>query len=142
MYYNELWNITPEENTLPPKLDINCLAGLEPKMNIINITQLYFFREYHNEVRWTCKSIRIIKMVGQTFKLTLDSYAHIYKVEVFNKATGWIRIFTENDFPEDVDIEIETDPTKYDADSIKSKFAAIFDDIEKMFIRMIVNLYN
>ena len=59
MYYNELWNITPEENTLPPKLDINCLAGLEPKMNIINITQLYFFREYHNGVRWTCKSIRI-----------------------------------------------------------------------------------
>lgn len=51
MYYNELWNITPEENTLPSKLNINCLCGFEPKMNIINITQLYFFREYHNEVR-------------------------------------------------------------------------------------------
>ena len=140
MYYKELWNITPEENTLPSKLDINCLAGLEPKMNIINITQLYFFREYHNEVRWTCKSIRIIKMVGQTFKITLNSYGSVYKVEVFNKETGWVKIFTENDFPEDVDIE--PDPTKYDANSIKSKFAAIFDDIEKMLIRMIVNLYN
>ena len=140
MYYKELWNITPEENTLPSKLDVNCLSGWEPKMGRINITQLYFFREYHNELRWTCKSIRIIKMVGQTFKLTLDSYAHIYKVEVFNKATGWIRIFTENDFPEDVDIE--PDPTRYDPNSIKSKFATIFDDIEKMFIRMIVNLYN
>ena len=139
MYYKELWNITPEENTLPSKLDVNCLSGWESK-NRININQLYFFREYHNELRWTCKSIRIIKMVGQTFKLTLDSYAHIYKVEVFNKATGWIRIFTENDFPEDVDIE--PDPTKYDPNSIKSKFATIFDDIEKMFIRMIVNLYN
>ena len=139
MYYKELWNITPEENTLPSKLDVNCLSGWESK-NRININQLYFFREYHNELRWTCKSIRIIKMVGQTFKLTLDSYAHIYKVEVFNKATGWIRIFTENDFPEDVDIE--PDPTKYDVNSIKSKFATIFDDIEKMFIRMIVNLYN
>ena len=140
MYYKELWNITPEENTLPSKLDVNCLSGWEPKMDRINITQLYFFREYHNELRWTCKSVRIIKMVGQTFKLTLDSYAHIYKIEVFNKATGWIRIFTENDFPEDVDIE--PDPTKYDPNSIKSKFATIFDDIEKMFIRMIVNLYN
>ena len=139
MYYNELWNITPEENTLPSKLNINCLSGWESK-NRIKINQLYFFREYHNELRWTCKSIRIIKMVGQTFKLTLDSYAHIYKVEVFNKATGWIRIFTENDFPEDVDIE--PDPTRYDPNSIKSKFATIFDDIEKMFIRMIVNLYN
>ena len=139
MYYKELWNITPEENTLPSKLDVNCLSGWESK-NRININQLYFFREYHNELRWTCKSVRIIKMVGQTFKLTLDSYAHIYKVEVFNKATGWIRIFTENDFPEDVDIE--PDPTKYDPNSIKSKFATIFDDIEKMFIRMIVNLYN
>ena len=139
MYYKELWNITPEENTLPSKLDVNCLSGWESK-NRININQLYFFREYHNELRWTCKSVRIIKIVGQTFKLTLDSYAHIYKVEVFNKATGWIRIFTENDFPEDVDIE--PDPTKYDPNSIKSKFATIFDDIEKMFIRMIVNLYN
>ena len=142
MYYNELWNITPEENTLPSKLDINCFGGWQPKMDRINITQLYFFREYHNELRWTCKSIRIIKMVGQTFKLTLDSHSHIYKVEMFNKTTGWIKIFTENDFPEDVDIEIETDPTKYDADSIKSKFVVIFDDIEKMFIRMIVSLYN
>ena len=140
MYYNELLKITPEENTLPSKLDVNCLSGWEPKIDRININQLYFFREYHNELRWTCKSVRIIKMVGQTFKLTLDSYAHIYKVEVFNKATGWIRIFTENDFPEDVDIE--PDPTKYDPNSIKTKFATIFDDIEKMFIRMIVNLYN
>ena len=139
MYYNELWNITPEENTLPSKLDVNCLSGWESK-NRININQMYFFREYHNELRWTCKSVRIIKMLDQTFKLTLDSYAHIYKVEVFNKAIGWIRIFTENDFPEDVDIE--PDPTKYDPNSIKSKFATIFDDIEKMFIRMIVNLYN
>ena len=140
MYYNELWNITPEENTLPSKLDINCLAYCEPKMNIINIIQLYFFREYHNELRWTCKSIRIIKMLGQTFKLTLDSHSHIYKVEMFNKTTGWVKIFTENDFPEDVDIE--PDPTKYDANSIKSKFATIFDDIEKMLIRMIVSLYT
>ena len=140
MYYNELWNIPPEENTLPSKLDVNCLSGWERKMDRINITELYVFREDHNGVRWTCKSIRIIKMLGQTFKLTLDSYAHIYKVEVFNKATGWIRIFTENDFPEDVDIE--PDPTRYDPNSIKSKFATIFDDIEKMFIRMIVNLYN
>ena len=140
MYYKELWNITPEENTLPSKLDVNCLSGWEPKIDRININQLYFFREYHNELRWTCKSVRIIKMVGQTFKLTLDSYTHIYKVEVFNKATGWIRIFTENDFPEDVDIE--SDSTRYDPNSIKSKFATIFDDIEKMFIRMIVNLYN
>ena len=116
------------------------MAGFEPKMNIINITQLYFFREYHNEVRWTCKSIRIIKMVGQTFKLTLDSYSHVYKVEVFNRATGWVEILSKYDFPEDVDTE--PDPTKYDGDSIKSKFATIFDDIEKMFIRMIVNLYN
>ena len=88
MYYNELWNITPEENTLPSKLDINCLAGFEPKMNIINITQLYFFREYHNEVRWTCKSIRIIKMVGQTFKLTLDSYrltSPSYSIMIFSE---------------------------------------------------------
>ena len=61
---------------------------------------------------------------------------------MLNKTTGWVKIFTENDFPEDVDIEIEPDPTKYDADSIKSKFATIFDDIEKMFIRMIVSLYN
>ena len=98
MYYNELWNITPEENTLPSKLDINCLAGFEPKMNIINITQLYFFREYHNEVRWTCKSIRIIKMVGQTFKITLNSYGSVYKVEVFNKATGWVEILSKYDF--------------------------------------------
>ena len=142
MCYNKLWNITPEENTLPSKLDINCLSGWEPMMNTINITQLYFFREYHNELRWTCKSVRIINMLGQTFKLTLDSHSHIYKVEMLNKTTGWIKIFTENDFPEDVDIEIETDPTKYDADSIKSKFAVIFDDIEKMFIRMIVSLYN
>lgn len=140
MYYNELWNITPEENTLPSKLDINCLAGFEPKMNIINITQLYFFREYHNEARWTCKSIRIIKMVGQTFKITLNSYGSVYKVEVFNKATGWVEILSKYDFPEDVDTE--PDPTKYDSDSIKSKFATIFDDIEKMFIKMIVNLYN
>lgn len=140
MYYNKLWNITPEENTLPSKLDINCLAGVEPKMNIINIIQLYFFREYHNEVRWTCKSIRIIKMVGQTFKLTLDSYSHVYKVEVFNRATGWVEILSKYDFLEDVDTE--PDPTKYDGDSIKSKFATIFDDIENMFIRMIVNLYN
>lgn len=140
MYYKELWNITPEENTLPSKLDINCLAGFEPKMDRINITQLYFFREYHNELRWTCKSIRIIKMVGQTFKLTLDSHSHIYKVEMFNKTTGWVKIFTENDFPEDVDIE--PDPTRYDSDSIRSKLATIFDDIEKMLIRMIVNLYN
>lgn len=140
MYYNELWNITPEENTLPSKLDINCLAGWEPKMDRINITQLYFFREYHNEVRWTCKSIRIIKMVGQTFKLTLDSYSHVYKVEVFNNATGWVEIFGKYDFPEDFDTE--PDPTKYDVNSIKSKFAVIFDNIEKMFIRMIVNLYN
>ena len=134
MYYKELWNITPEENTLPSKLDINGLAGWEPNMHIIDITQLYFFREYHNELRWTCKSIRIIKMLGQTFKLTLDSHSNIYKVEMFNK------IFTENDFPEDVDIE--PDSTKYDANSIKSKFAAIFDDIEKMLIRMIVSLYT
>ena len=140
MYYNELLKITPEENTLPSKLDVNCLSGLEPKMNIINIIQLYFFREYHNGVRWTCKSIRIIKMVGQTFKLTLDSYSHVYKVEVFNRETGWVEILSKYDFPEDVDTE--PDPTKYDANSIKSKFAAIFDDIEKMFIRMIVNLYN
>ena len=140
MYYNELWNITPEENTLPSKLDINCLAGVAPKMDRINIIQLYFFREYHNELRWTCKSIRIIKMVGQTFKLTLDSHSHIYKVEMFNKTTGWVKIFTENDFPEDVDIE--PDPTRYDTNSIKSKFATIFDDIENMLIRMIVNLYN
>lgn len=140
MYYNKLWNITPEENTLPSKLGVNSLAGWESNMDRINITQLYFFREYHNELRWTCKSIRIIKMVGQTFKFTLDSYAHIYKVEVFNKEIGWVKIFTENDFPEDVDIE--PDPTKYDSNSIKSKFATIFDDIEKMFIRMIVNLYN
>lgn len=140
MYYKELWNITPEENTLLSKLDINCLAYFEPKMDRINITQLYFFREYHNELRWTCKSIRIIKMVGQTFKLTLDSHSHIYKAEIFNKTTGWVKIFTENDFPEDVDTE--PDPTRYDANSIKSKFAAIFDDIEKMLIRMIVNLYN
>ena len=98
MYYNELWNITPEENTLPSKLDINCLAGFEPKMNIINITQLYFFREHHNEVRWTCKSIRIIKMVGQTFKITLNSYGSVYKVEVFNKATGWVEILSKYDF--------------------------------------------
>ena len=140
MYYKELWNITPEENTLPSKLDINCLAGFEPKMDRINITQLYFFREYHNELRWTCKSIRIIKMVGQTFKLTLDSHSHIYKVEMFNKTTGWVKIFTENDFPEDVDIE--PDPTRYDRDSIRSNLATIFDDIEKMLIRMIVNLYN
>ena len=140
MYYNELWNITPEENTLPSKLDINCLAGFEPKMNIINITQLYFFREYHNEVRWTCKSIRIIKMVGQTFKLTLDSYSHVYKVEVFNRATGWVEILSKYDFPEDVVTKL--DPIKYDGDSIKSKFASIFYDIENMFIKMIVNLYN
>ena len=140
MYYKELWNITPEENTLPSKLGINGLAGWEPKMDRINITQLYFFREYHNELRWTCKSIRIIKMLGQTFKLTLDSHSHIYKVEMFNKTTGWVKIFTENDFPEDVDIE--PDPTKYDANSIKSKFATIFDDIEKMLIRMIVSLYT
>ena len=139
MYYNELWNITPEENTLPSKLDVNCLSGWESK-NRININQLYFFREYHNELRWTCKSIRIIKMVGQTFKLTLDSYTHVYKVEVFNRATGWVEILSKYDFPEDVDTE--PDPTKYDGDSIKSKFATIFDDIEKMFIRMIVNLYN
>ena len=139
MYYKELWNITPEENTLPSKLNINCLSGWESK-NRININQLYFFREYHNEVRWTCKSIRIIKMVGQTFKLTLDSYSHVYKVEVFNRATGWVEILSKYDFPEDVDTE--SDPTKYDGDSIKSKFATIFDDIEKMFIRMIVNLYN
>lgn len=140
MYYDKLWNITPEENTLPSKLDINCLAALEPKMNRINITQLYFFREYHNELRWTCKSIRIIKMVGQTFKLTLDSYRSVYKAEVFNRATGWVEILSKYDLPEDVDTE--PDPTKYDGDSIKSKFAVIFDDIEKMFIRMIVNLYN
>ena len=140
MYYKELWNITPEENTLPSKLDINCLTGFEAKMNIINITQLYFFREYHNELRWTCKSIRIIKMVGQTFKLTLDSYSHVYKVEVFNRATGWVEILSKYDLPEDVDTE--PDPTRYDGDSIKSKFAVIFDDIEKMFIRMIANLYN
>lgn len=140
MYYKELWNITPEENTLQSKLDINCFAGWEPNMHIIDITQLYFFREYHNELRWTCKSVRIIKMLGQTFKLTLDSHSHIYKVEMFNKTTGWVKIFTENDFPEDVDIE--PDPTKYDANSIKSKFAIIFDDIEKMLIRMIVNLYT
>ena len=140
MYYKELWNITPEENTLPSKLDVNCFSGWEPKMDRINITQLYFFREYHNELRWTCKSIRIIKMVGQTFKLTLDSYSHVYKVEVFNRATGWVEILSKYDFPEDVDTE--PDPTKYDANSIKSKFAAIFDDIENMFIRMIVNLYN
>ena len=140
MYYKELWNITPEENTLPSKLDINCFASWEPNMHIIDITQLYFFREYHNELRWTCKSVRIIKMLGQTFKLTLDSYSHIYKVEMLNRTTGWVKIFTENDFPEDVDIE--PDPTRYDGDSIKSKFATIFDDIEKMFIRMIVNLYN
>ena len=140
MYYKELWNITPEENTLQSKLDINCFASWEPNMHIIDITQLYFFREYHNELRWTCKSVRIIKMLGQTFKLTLDSHSHIYKVEMLNRTTGWVKIFTENDFPEDVDIE--PDPTKYDANSIKSKFAAIFDDIEKMFIRMIVNLYN
>ena len=140
MYYNELWNITPEENTLPSKLDVNCLAGWEPKIDRININQLYFFREYHNELRWTCKSVRIIKMLDQTFKLTLDSYAHIYKVEVFNRATGWVEILSKYDFPEDVDIE--PDPTRYDPNSIKSKFATIFDDIEKMFIRMIVNLYN
>ena len=140
MYYKELWNKTPEENTLPSKLDINCFGGWQPKMDRINITQLYFFREYHNELRWTCKSIRIIKMVGQTFKLTLDSHSHIYKVEMFNKTTGWVKIFTENDFPEDVDIE--PDPTRYDSDSIRSKLATIFDDIEKMLIRMIVNLYN
>ena len=140
MYYKELWNITPEENTLPSKLDINCFGGWQPKMDRINITQLYFFREYHNELRWTCKSIRIIKMVGQTFKLTLDSHSHIYKVEMFNKTTGWVKIFTENDFPEDVDIE--PDPTRYDSDSIRSKLATIFDDIEKMLIKMIVNLYN
>ena len=140
MYSNELWNTTPEENTLPSELDVDCQCALEPKMNIINITQLYFFREYHNGVRWTCKSIRIIKMVGQTFKLTLDSYSHVYKVEVFNRETGWVEILSKYDFPEDVDTE--PDPTKYDANSIKSKFAAIFDDIEKMFIRMIVNLYN
>ena len=109
-------------------------------MNIINITQLYFFREYHNGVRWTCKSIRIIKMVGQTFKITLNSYGSVYKVEVFNRATGWVEILSKYDFPEDVDTE--PDPTRYDGDSIKSKFATIFDDIEKMFIRMIVNLYN
>lgn len=140
MYYKELWNITPEENTLQSKLDVNCLSGWEPKMDRINITQLYFFREYHNELRWTCKSVRIIKMLGQTFKLTLDSHSHIYKVEMLNRTTGWIKIFTENDFPEDVDIE--PDPTRYDGDSIKSKFATIFDDIENMLIRMIVNLYN
>ena len=140
MYYNELWNITPEENTLPSKLDINSINGWEPKMNIININQLYFFREYHNELRWTCKSVRIIKFVGQTFKLTLDSYSHIYKVEVFNRATGWVEILSKYDLPEDVDTE--PDPTRYDSDSIRSKFAVIFDDIEKMFIRMIVNLYN
>ena len=140
MYYNELWNITPEENTLPSKLDINSINGWEPKMNIININQLYFFREYHNELRWTCKSVRIIKFVGQTFKLTLDSYSHVYKVEVFNRATGWVEILSKYDLPEDVDTE--PDPTRYDGDSIRSKFAVIFDDIEKMFIRMIVNLYN
>lgn len=140
MYYNELWNITPEENTLPSKLDINSINGWEPKMNIININQLYFFREYHNELRWTCKSVRIIKFVGQTFKLTLDSYSHVYKVEVFNRATGWVEILSKYDLPEDVDTE--PDPTKYDGDSIRFKFAVIFDDIEKMFIRMIVNLYN
>ena len=116
------------------------MSGWEPKMDRININQLYFFREYHNELRWTCKSIRIIKMVGQTFKLTLDSYSHVYKVEVFNRETGWVEILSKYDFPEDVDTE--PDPTKYDGDSIKSKFATIFDDIEKMFIRMIVNLYN
>ena len=98
MYYNELWNITPEENTLPSKLDVNCLSGWEPKMNIINITQLYFFREYHNGVRWTCKSIRIIKMVGQTFKITLNSYGSVYKVEVFIRATGWVEILSKYDF--------------------------------------------
>ena len=77
MYYKELWNITPEENTLPSKLGINGLAGWEPNMHIIDITQLYFFREYHNELRWTGKSIRLIKTLGQTFKLTLDSHSHI-----------------------------------------------------------------
>lgn len=116
------------------------MCGFEPKMDIVNITQLYFFREYHNEVRWTCKSIRIIKMVGQTFKITLNSYGSVYKVEVFNRATGWVEILSKYDLPEDVDTE--PDPTRYDGDSIKSKFAVIFDDIEKMFIRMIVNLYN
>ena len=38
MYYKELWNITPEENTLPSKLDVNCLSEWEPKMDRINIT--------------------------------------------------------------------------------------------------------
>ena len=140
MYYNKLWNITPEENTLPSKLGINCLAGWEPNMNRINVTQLYFFREYHNEVKWTCKSIRIIKMLGQTFKLTLDSYSHLYQAEVFNKETGWVKLFTKYDFPEDVDNE--PDPSRYDVNSIKSKFSTIFDDIEKMLIEMIVNLYS
>lgn len=79
-------------------------------------------------------------MIGQTFKITLNSYGSVYKVEVFNKATGWVEILSKYDFLEDVDTE--PDPTKYDSDSIKSKFATIFDDIEKMFIKMIVNLYN
>lgn len=140
MCHNELWNITPEENTLPSKLGVNGLAGWEPNMNRINITQLYFFREYHNDAIWTCKSIRIIKMVGHTFKITLDSNIHLYQVEVFNKETGWVKLFSKYDFPEDTDIEL--DQYKYDADSIKSKFATIFDDIEKMFIKMIVNLYS
>ena len=139
MYYSELWNITPEENTLPSKLDINCMGGWDPKMKALNITQLYFFREYHNGVRWTCKSIRIIKMVNQTFKITLDSDLHLYQVEVFNKETGWVKIFTKYDFPEG--FNTEPDPTKYDCNSIKSKFSTIFDDIEKMFIKMIVGLY-
>ena len=140
MCHNELWNITPEENTLQSKLNINCWAGWEPNMSKINITQLYFFREYHNKTRLTCKSIRIISMVGQTFKITLDSNLHLYQVEVFNKETGWVKLFSKYDFPEDTDIEL--DQSKYDADSIKSKFATIFDDIEKMFIKMIVNLYT
>lgn len=140
MYYDKLWNITPEENTLPSKLSVNSLYGWEPKMNQFNIMQLYFFREYHNGVRWTCKSIRIIKFFGKTFKLTLDSNLHTYQVEVFNKVTGWVQVFSKYDFPENVDTE--PDPTKYDGDSIKSKFNVIFDDIEKMLIEMIINLYN
>ena len=44
MYYKELWNITPEENTLPSKLDVNCLSGWE--FNIENDTDIL------KELKW------------------------------------------------------------------------------------------
>lgn len=139
-----LWNITPEDNNLRTKLNVNSFGGLETNMTKVNITQMYFFREFYTERNWGCKSIRIINMLKQTYKITLDSSLGIYQVEMFStKKDEWTKIFTKYDLPLMFNpLNMGVDPEKRDGDNedaIKAGFNSIFDDIESIFIEMIAN---